>query len=181
MYLDEESQRRLSLKSLGANCQISTSVKFYRPESIVIGENCRIDDDCILVGNIHIGKNCHIASKTILSGGRKKGVFLHDDTTIAYNCTIISRSNDYSGKFPAGLHAIEENELELEANTILGKNVILGIGVTVLPGVHIKEGCAIGAHTLVNHNTNEWGIYIGTPARRIKDRLCRISNNAQKT
>ena len=40
----------------------------------------------------------------------------------------------------------------------------------VFPGVNIAEGCSVGAMTLVNKSTKEWGIYLGNPARRIKER-----------
>jgi acetyltransferase-like isoleucine patch superfamily enzyme len=36
--------------------------------------------------------------------------------------------------------------------------------------VHIAEGCAIGALSLVNASTQPFGVYAGVPARRLKDR-----------
>ena len=40
----------------------------------------------------------------------------------------------------------------------------------IFPGVEIAEGCAIGALSIVNKSTEPWGIYFGTPVRRIKNR-----------
>jgi galactoside O-acetyltransferase len=40
----------------------------------------------------------------------------------------------------------------------------------VFPGVAIAEGCSVGAMTLVNKSTQPWGIYLGNPARRVKER-----------
>jgi acetyltransferase-like isoleucine patch superfamily enzyme len=40
----------------------------------------------------------------------------------------------------------------------------------VFPGVDIAEGCSIGAMALVNKSTQPWGIYVGNPAKRIKER-----------
>ncbi len=45
----------------------------------------------------------------------------------------------------------------------------IGTGVTILPGVTIDRGCVIGANSLVAHSTQSDGVYVGTPARRVKD------------
>ena len=52
----------------------------------------------------------------------------------------------------------------------IGRHVILGTQSVVFPGVSVAEGCATGAHTVINHSTEPWGIYVGSPARRIKSR-----------
>jgi acetyltransferase-like isoleucine patch superfamily enzyme len=39
-----------------------------------------------------------------------------------------------------------------------------------MPGVTIREGCSIGAMTLVAKSTDPWGIYVGVPALRVKER-----------
>jgi maltose O-acetyltransferase len=45
----------------------------------------------------------------------------------------------------------------------------IGAGVTVLPGVTIGSGCVIGAGALVRESTEPDGLYVGVPARRIRD------------
>jgi galactoside O-acetyltransferase len=47
----------------------------------------------------------------------------------------------------------------------LGKHVILGSGVTILPNVTIGEGSAVGSMSLVNKLLEPWGIYAGVPCR----------------
>lgn len=42
--------------------------------------------------------------------------------------------------------------------------------VIVLPGVRIAEGGAFGAMSLINKNTKEWTVYIGTPIKEWKER-----------
>ena len=39
-----------------------------------------------------------------------------------------------------------------------------------MPNVTINEGAVTGAMTFVNKDLDKWGIYIGIPAKRIKDR-----------
>lgn len=45
----------------------------------------------------------------------------------------------------------------------------IGSGVTILPGVTIRRGCVIGANSLVRTSTEANGLYVGTPARRVRD------------
>jgi maltose O-acetyltransferase len=45
----------------------------------------------------------------------------------------------------------------------------IGAGVIILPGVTIGEGCVIGAGSLVSRSTRANGLYMGVPARRVRD------------
>ncbi len=53
---------------------------------------------------------------------------------------------------------------------IIKKHSIVGSGTTILPNVTLEEGTSVGANSLVNKSTEPWGIYIGSPIRRLKDR-----------
>lgn len=45
----------------------------------------------------------------------------------------------------------------------------IGTGVTILPGVIIRRGCVIGAGSLVTASTERDGLYMGSPAKRVRD------------
>ena len=49
-------------------------------------------------------------------------------------------------------------------------DVWIGLGVYVLDGVTIADGCVIGAGSVVTKSTEPYGVYVGNPARRVKDR-----------
>jgi maltose O-acetyltransferase len=51
----------------------------------------------------------------------------------------------------------------------IGDGCWLGSGVTVLPGVHVGAGCVIGAGSVVTRDCAPDGLYVGTPARRVRD------------
>lgn len=53
---------------------------------------------------------------------------------------------------------------------VIEDDVWLGSGVKVLDGVIIRKGCVIGANAVVTHSTEEYGIYVGVPAHKIKSR-----------
>lgn len=50
----------------------------------------------------------------------------------------------------------------------IGKNVWLGEGVIVLPGVSIGDGSVIGAHSVVSKNIPPACVAVGSPAKVIK-------------
>ena len=157
----------LGLKSYCDNLMLSERCILYRTQNIEIGSNCRIDDHCILTGNIKIGDNCHIAANTIISGGRRSSVIIENNVTIAYG-SIVIRSNDYL-ELILRMHAIEAKEIELESDTYVEDHCILGLRSSVLLCASSKRNCNC-YHSLLTKSTEEWGIYVGSPARKVKER-----------
>ena len=47
--------------------------------------------------------------------------------------------------------------------------VFLGIGTAVIPSLSIVSNTVIGAGATLIENIDNAGVYVGTPARRIKD------------
>lgn len=168
-YLTIEQLNTLGLKSLGENVKISDKACIYEPEKISIGDSSRVDDFCIVSGNVIIGKNVHIAPFCLLAGGTE-GIEMLDFSGCAYNVQIFSQSDDFSGKTLTNPTIPSKFKNEKKARVKIGKHVIIGTGSLVFPGVNIAEGCSVGALALVNKSTKPWGIYTGNPAKRIKDR-----------
>lgn len=168
-YLQDSELRVLGLKEIGIDVKISRFAQFYGVQNISIGDHVRIDDFCILSGKIEIGDYVHINPYTGLFGGRE-GILLGDFVNLSSKVTIYAVSDDYSGEtmtsplIPKLYTGIKHRCVRLE------KDVIVGAGSTILPGVTIEEGTAVGAMTLVHKDTKAWGIYAGIPARRIKER-----------
>lgn len=158
----------LGFKNVGTNVYISRKTSFYGLENICIGNNVRIDDFCILSGNISIGSNVHISAYVALYG--KMGIELQDYTGVSPRSTIFSAMDDFSGNYLIG--PIHEKKC---INVIGGKVVVkrfsqIGAHSIIFPNVIIEEGVIIGAMSLVNKSVLAWGIYIGQPARFLKKR-----------
>ena len=158
----------LGLRSFGLNVFISKKASIYSPELLAIGDNVRIDDFCILSGNIRVGNNIHISAYNALYG--KYGVELQDFSTISARNLIFSATDDYSGAYLTNPMLPEEFTNVTGGKVILEKHSIVGAGCVILPNVTLGEGTAIGAMSLVNKSTDAWGIYIGVPIRKLKDR-----------
>lgn len=57
---------------------------------------------------------------------------------------------------------------------VLKRHALVGTGSTILPGVTIEEGTSVGSMSLVNKSLDEWGMYVGVPCKKIRDRSKRI-------
>lgn len=168
-YLSEDEIANTGFKRIGKGVKISTKASIYDCDQIEIGDYSRIDDFCILSGKIIIGNYCHITPMCLIAGG-KPGVYFEDFVTLAYGVKLFSQSDDYSGTTLTNSLIPKQYKNEVFLPIHLGRHVIIGANSTIMPGVHVAEGCSVGAMSLVNKNTEAWGIYFGTPAKRMKER-----------
>lgn len=159
----------MNFKRLGKNVKISDKASVYDADQIEIGDYTRIDDFCVLSGKISIGDYCHLTPMCLVAGG-EPGVTMSDFCTLAYGAKVFAQSDDYSGATMVNSQIPRNYKSEIFEPVEIGRQVIVGAGATIFPGVTVAEGCAIGAMTLVNVSTQPWGIYTGIPARRTKDR-----------
>jgi len=176
-YTDKELTL-LGFESFGDNVLISRKCSIYGASTINIGSNVRIDDFCILSGNLNIGSNIHIASFCGLFGS--KGIILHDFSGLSSRVTIYSESDDYMGKgltspvIPNKYRIVNGSVVEIE------KHALVGSGALILPGGNLKEGSVLGAMSLLKTTTESWYIYAGVPAVRLKRREKEVIINYEK-
>lgn len=172
-YLTEEQLQSMGFKSLGHEVKISDKASIYNCDQIEIGSHSRIDDFCLLSGKIKIGKYCHITPMCMIAGG-ELGVDIANFCTLAYGVKVFSQSDDYSGESMVNSLIPKKYKNEYFAKVSIEDHVIIGANATILPGVTLAEGSSIGAMSLVLKSTTVWGIYAGSPAKRIKERSKKI-------
>jgi len=168
-YYSEEQLQRLGFKHLGKNVKISDKASIYNADQIEIGDDSRIDDFCVISGKVVIGSYCHITPTCLVAGGIP-GVYFSDFCTLAYGVKVFAQTDDYSGETLTNSIIPTKYKKETFEAVNIETYVIVGAGAIIFPGVTVSEGCAIGAMTLVNKSTLPWGIYVGNPARRVKER-----------
>lgn len=169
--LSREDVQRMGFGRVGEGVQISEHATFYNRARIYLGNNIRIDDFCVLsagAGGIYIGDYVHIAVYSSLIGGGR--ITLSDFSNISSRNSIYSSNDDYSGAALTNPTVPDQYKNVRHADVFLGRHVIVGSGCVVLPGVTLEDGVAIGALSLVTKNCEAFGVYTGTPLRRIKGR-----------
>jgi galactoside O-acetyltransferase len=168
-FYTEEELANLGLKSYGKNVKISRFARIYSPNKITIGDNVRIDDFCILSGKIEFGSYIHIAAACLLFGGND-GIVMENFTGISSRSAVYAESDDYSGIcFTNPMLPMDYRRI-IGGGVLIKKHAIIGTGCSIMPGVVIGEGCAIGSMSLVNKSQNDWGICLGIPCKKIKER-----------
>lgn len=158
----------IGFAEVGSNVLISRKASFYGVDKIHIGNNVRIDDFCILSGCIVLGDNVHISAYSALYGS--KGIVFGNNSGCSARTTIYSAMDDFSGDYLIGPMHPEGTTNVTGGKVTIGRYVQLGAHCLVFPNVTIHEGAVVGALSLVTKDISEWSIYVGIPARKIKDR-----------
>jgi acetyltransferase-like isoleucine patch superfamily enzyme len=140
--------------------------RFINGGSIIIGDNCMLEDFSVIStsgGDIKIGDNFSIqTSSTIYGGG---GLTIGNDVMIASNVVVV----------PAG-HVFGDITIPIRKQgssmkgVVIEDDVWIGCGCRILDGVRIGKGSVIGAGSVVNKNIPEYSIVVGVPGRVIKNR-----------
>ena len=168
-YLSRESLQAMGFARLGSNVKISDKAAIYGASEMVIGDNSRIDDFCVVSGKLSLGRNVYIGPGGLIAGG-SPGIVFEDFATLAYHVQVFTQSDDYSGQTMTNSTVPSRVKSEIKARVRIGRHSILGAGSIVMPSVSLAEGTALGAMTLVLRSTEPWGIYVGRPAKRLRDR-----------
>lgn len=167
--------RQFYYKLTGKNVAIGDSARIHALAclstkgggKITIGKRCRIHRGVILAtygGDIIIGDDVSLNPYTIVYG--HGGVRIGDHCRIAAHTVIIPSDHNFERKDQTiGQQGSTQKGIEI------GKDVWIAAGVKVLDGTHIKDGCVIGANAVVKGETENHGVYVGIPAKKVKERL----------
>ena len=111
---------------------------------VEIGHTTHFAAGCALYGGggLSIGNHCNIAAHTVFASVQ------HDDN-------VIDRPMSATGI---------SGPITLEDDVWIAANVTVGMNT------RIARGCVIGANAVVLRDTEPMGVYVGVPARRLRDR-----------
>jgi len=167
-FYTQKELNDIGFNFLGDNVLVSKQCSIYGAEKISIGSNVRIDDFCILSGQIAIGDYVHISAYSALYG--KAGIEIGNFCGISPRSTLYSASDDFSGEHmvspmvPSQLTNVKTGKILLKDYVQLGANTI------VMPAVFINEGAVTGAFSLVLKELKPWTINWGIPCQFYKTR-----------
>lgn len=177
-YYNEHDLKEFGIADVGKNVRVGRSVTMVGLGNVSIGNNVRIDDFSIIVasrGFLDIHDNVHIGGNSQLTCAG--GLTIKNWSGCSSGCRIFTESDDYTGRWlnagltvPAPLNA-SKYALASTGPIVFEKYVVLGTNSVVLPNCVLGEGAAVGALSLVTKSLEPWGVYFGSPAKRIKNRL----------
>lgn len=152
----------LFVNSIGKSYIISDKLRYrvYKLAGMRTKSN-NIRAGCIFRGkSIFIGKDVLINHNCFIDGW--ESVTIGDNTSMAFGTNIITSSH----KIGASCKRTGESDRK---PVIIGKGCWIGANVTILPGVDIGDGCVIGAGSVVTRNCEANSLYVGVPAKKVKE------------
>lgn len=124
-----------------------------------VGENCYIQPPFYAnwAGeHVHLGSNVYANfNLTLVDDGH---IYIGDKTMIAPNVTITTATHPV-------LPALREHGIQYNVDVHIGKNVWIGAGVIILPGVTIGDNAVIGAGAVVTRDIPANVVAFGVPCR----------------
>ena len=132
-----------------------------RRMGVELGPKTLVDQGCHFgPGKVSIGDETYVGIGCFFDA--EGGV------SIGARCAIGHRTN-----FVTSVHAMGQRNQRAIGLTYAPVTVEdgcwLATEVLILPGVTIARGCAIGARAVVTKSTEPDGLYLGSPARRVRD------------
>lgn len=110
--------------------------------------------------------------------GDSFSVSVDERVTIGPGCLLSARNfildanHDYAAWILPALHSGGEPrmtwDMEPPRPVSIGAGSWLGVGVVVMPGVTIGEGCVVGANSVVTASLEPYTVAAGVPARPIR-------------
>lgn len=139
---------------------------------LVLGSDWRISARTTFQGarnapgkaRIEIGDACYLGSRVVLRAGL--GIRLGKHVTIAANVVL---SSDPGHPLDPIARRTEPAPLADLRHMIIGDDVWIAEGATLLGGITVGDGAVIGAHAVVTKDVPPRSVVAGNPARLVKD------------
>ena len=160
---------RSKLRSCGEGVRIYPLAKIAFPHVVDLGNYCKIRDFVFIFAGegLKIGEYTDVQPHTIVWGGGQ--TIIGDRVSTGPGTVFLSATYSHE----AGLRMVdglpEGYSKVIGGNLEVGNDVYIGARSVIMP-VTIGEGAVIGAGSFVNKNLEPWGIYVGSPAKKIGER-----------
>jgi acetyltransferase-like isoleucine patch superfamily enzyme len=161
--------------SIGENVLISPLARIHGAHNIHIGGHVRIDDFALISageGGVNISNYVHIAPYAFMVG--HPAIRLDDYSGLSWRAGVLSSTEDFSGLYMTNPTVPSTCRNPKHARVHLQRHVVVGAGSLILPGVILAEGAAIGTMSLVTKDCEPFRVYVGIPARPLKNRTRRL-------
>ena len=111
------------------------------------------------LSNVQVGRNVAIGAFVhIIANAR---VSIGDNSIIASAVQITTSTHDYRTR--------PYRSKRVDAPVTIGRNVWIGAGAVILPGVTLGDDCVVGAGSIVTRDVAPATVVAGNPARVIRN------------
>lgn len=142
-------------------------VKIIKGKKPIVGHDCWFADTAAVIGDVKLGRNCTVWFNAIVRGD-VNSIIIGNNTNIqdgsVIHCTYGKTETKIGSNVSIGHNAIVHG-------CTIEDNVLIGMGAIIMDKTVIGSGSIIGAGAVVLENTKieSNSVYVGNPARKIKD------------
>ena len=158
---------RALLKSCGKDVRLMPLAKIANPHVVELGDHCKVRDFVFVWGGqgVRIGQYCDIQPHVVVWGGGK--LEIGDRVSVGPGSVLLTAvySHAEGMRMVDGLG--EGATKALYGQLSIESDVYIGANCTLMPDITIGEGAILGAGSFVNKNCDPWGIYVGSPAKKM--------------
>lgn len=108
---------------------------------------------------IDIGKNVEVGYFVMMGNVHPQAIHIGDNSVVAANTVILDHDNSY--------YYSRGGEVKY-GDVHIGKNVFIGVGAVIMPGVTIGDGAIVGSLSFVNKDIPPYAIAAGNPVRILR-------------
>ncbi|MET6989027.1 gamma carbonic anhydrase family protein [Sediminicola arcticus] len=142
-------------------------IKTIRGKTPIIGEDCFIADNAVIVGDVTMGSQCSIWFNAVLRGDVnfiKMGNKVNVQDGAVIHCTYLKASTTIGNNVSIGHNALVHG-------CTIHDNVLIGMGSIVMDDCVVESNSIIAAGAVLTKGTHvpAGTIFAGMPAKKIKD------------
>lgn len=146
----------------------------YIGDDVIVNRNSSIQAK---LGSIHIGEGTDVGMFTVIHS--QGGVRIGKMITLGGGCKIsggmfqIDRDSNETSTDEEFINSFTAREQvrSTKGPIVIGDKCIFGMGVIILDGANIGEGCVIGAGSVVIKDIPEYSVAAGVPCKVIRKRF----------
>lgn len=144
-----------------------TVIREIKGTKPVLGDNCWCAETAVIIGEVEMGDNCTVWYNAIVRGD-VNSIKIGHNTNIqdgaVIHCTYKKAATVIGSNVSIGHNAIVHG-------CTVEDNVLIGMGAIVMDHAVVKSGSIIGAGAIVLQNQiiEPNSVYVGNPARKVKE------------
>ncbi len=155
---------RRKFRRIGKRVRLQGRLFFWGKKNIIVGDDCKIRR-CVKFkvaksGKIVLGHHVIVGEYTTIHSDRY--IEIQDGSGCGDFCHIFDADHGDAPGLPF------RQQPRPNAPVIIGKNVYIGVNVTILKGVRIGDGCTIAAGAVVTKDIPPYSVAGGIPAKVLK-------------
>lgn len=158
---------KAKLRFCGEGVKIFPMAKIAFPHLVDLGAHTKIRDFVFIFAGegVKIGEYTDMQPHVTIWGGGE--TVIGDRVSIGPGTVLLSAVYSHADGLKMVDGMPEGSSSALYGKLVIKDDVYIGANCTLMPDIVVAEGSVLGAGSFINKDTEPWGIYAGSPAKKI--------------